>query len=96
SYNDGAGLLRLSGFAAFVKNNMPFGTDFHKPVLSNEEAWDVAAFVNSHERPHMDQSTDWQDLAKKPVDYPYGPYIDTFSEKQHKYGPFTPIKNFKK
>jgi thiosulfate dehydrogenase len=96
SYNDGAGMFRLSGFAAFVKNNMPFGTDFHKPVLSNEEAWDVAAFVNSHERPHMDQSADWQDLVKKPVDYPYGPYIDTFSENQHKYGPFTPIKNFKK
>jgi len=25
SYNDGAGLYRLSNFAAFVKSNMPFG-----------------------------------------------------------------------
>lgn len=93
SYNDGAGLYRLSSFAAFVKNNMPFGTDYHNPKLSNEEAWDVAAFVNSQPRPHKDQAADWQDLAKKPVDFPFGPYADTFSERRHKYGPFKSIKN---
>ncbi len=93
SYNDGAGLYRLSSFAAFVKNNMPFGTDYHHPKLSNEEAWDVAAFVNSEPRPHKDQAADWQDLAKKPIDFPFGPYSDIFSEHQHKYGPFKPIKN---
>ncbi|MBN8859269.1 MAG: c-type cytochrome [Sphingobacteriales bacterium] len=93
SYNDGAGLHRLSSFAAFVKNNMPFGTDYHNPKLSNEEAWDVAAYVNSQPRPHKDQVADWQDLAKKPVDFPFGPYADTFSERRHKYGPFKSIKN---
>ncbi|MDQ6764048.1 MAG: c-type cytochrome [Bacteroidota bacterium] len=92
SYNDGAGLYRLSNFAGFVKNNMPFGTDYHKPVLSYEEAWDVAAFVNSQPRPHKDQSEDWKNITKKPFDYPFGPYIDSFSEKQHKYGPYKPIK----
>jgi thiosulfate dehydrogenase len=30
-------------------------------------------------------------LATTPFDYPYGPYADTFSVKQHKYGPFGPI-----
>jgi len=93
SYNDGAGLYRISSFAGFVKNNMPFGTDYHDPKLTDEEAWDVAAFVNSQPRPHKDQSIDWKNITKKPIDFPFGPYTDTFSEKQHKYGPFKPIKD---
>lgn len=95
SYNDGAGFYRLSSFAAFVKNNMPFGTNYEKPKLTDEEAWDVAAFVNSQPRPHKDQSGDWKSIAKKPIDFPYGPYADTFSEQQHKFGPFLAINNFK-
>jgi thiosulfate dehydrogenase len=31
-------------------------------------------------------------LLTKPVDAPYGPYFDKFSEQQHKYGPFAPIR----
>ena len=96
SYNDGAGLYRLGSFASFVKNNMPFGTDYHKPALSDEEAWNVAAFVNSQPRPQKDKKNDWKDISKKPVDHPFGPYTDTFSEKQHKFGPFIPINNFQK
>jgi thiosulfate dehydrogenase len=92
SYNDGAGIFRISSFAGFVKNNMPFGTDYHNPVLTDEEAWDVAAFVNSQPRPHKDQHLDWANIRQKPVDFPFGPYADTFSIKQHKYGPFKPIK----
>ncbi|KAA2240701.1 c-type cytochrome [Chitinophaga agrisoli] len=91
SYNDGAGMYRLRSFAGFVKNNMPFGTDYHSPALSDAEAWDVAAYINSQPRPHFDQSRDWQELSKKPVDAPYGPYADTFSEAQHKYGPWKPV-----
>lgn len=91
SYNDGAGLYRLSSFAGFVKNNMPFGTDYHNPQLSDEEAWNIAAFVNTRPRPHKDQSKDYKDIAKKPVDFPFGPYADTFPQNEHKYGPFKPI-----
>lgn len=48
SFNWGAGMHRINTAAAFIKANMPFG----KPnSLSDQEAWDVAAFVNSHERP---------------------------------------------
>ena len=36
-------------------------------------------------------SHDFPDLLDKPVDTPYGPYADGFSEEQHKYGPFAPI-----
>jgi thiosulfate dehydrogenase len=31
-------------------------------------------------------------LEEKLFDYPFGPYADGFSEEQHKYGPFKPIK----
>lgn len=96
SYNDGAGLFRLGAFASFVKNNMPFGTHYDAPKLTNEQAWDVAAFVNSQARPHKDQSNDWRDITKKPVDFPAGPYADTFPAQQHKYGPWQPIAAAKK
>ena len=72
---------------------MPFGTDYHNPQLTNEEAWDVAAFVNSQPRPHKDQSKDYKNILKKPVDLPFSPYADTFSESQHKYSPYQPIVN---
>jgi thiosulfate dehydrogenase len=97
SYNSGAGLFRLSRFAGYVKNTMPFGQADHKnPQLSNEEAWDVAAFVNSQPRPQKDLGKDWPDISKKPVDHPFGPYADGFSEEQHKYGPFEPIVKARK
>jgi thiosulfate dehydrogenase len=91
SYNNGAGMYRIGNLAGFVKNNMPFGATYQSPQLTDEEAWNVAAFVNSQPRPHFDQRKDWRDLKTKPVDFPFGPYSDRFSEKQHKYGPFKPI-----
>ncbi len=91
SFNDGAGLYRISNFAKYVKYNMPQGTNFHSPQLTDEEAWDVAAFVISQKRPHIIVPKDWPDISKKPVDHPFGPYADAFTEEQHKYGPFKPI-----
>ncbi len=91
SYNDGAGLYRISNFAKYVKSNMPQGVTYESPQLSDEEAWDVAAFVNSQPRPHIAEIKDWPDKSKKPVDHPFGPYADNFAEKQHKYGPYKPI-----
>lgn len=89
SYNTGAGLFRLSRFAGYVKDNMPFNQATHQsPVLTNEEAWDVAAFINSQPRPKADMKNDWPNIAAKPIDHPFGPYTDGFSEEQHKYGPF--------
>ena len=88
SYNDGAGLYRVSNFAKYVKYNMPQGSTYLSPQLTDEEAWDVAAYVNSQSRPHLNVPKDWPDISKKPVDHPFGPYDDKFTEKQHKYGPF--------
>ena len=92
SYNSGAGLFRLSRFAGYVRANMPFGATYERPMLSDEESWDVAAYVNSLERPGKDLSEDWPDISKKPMDHPFGPYADEFSESQHKLGPFQPIQ----
>jgi len=48
SFNWGAGMHRVNTAAGFIKANMPLG----KPnSLSDQQAWDVAAFMNSHERP---------------------------------------------
>ncbi|MBP6828614.1 MAG: c-type cytochrome [Saprospiraceae bacterium] len=97
SYNEGAGLFRMSRFAGYVKANMPFGASYDNPQLTDEEAWDVAAFVNSRPRPkHPFLKTDWPNISKKPFDHPFGPYSDTFPEIQHKFGPYGPITAFYK
>ncbi|HEY6063669.1 MAG TPA: c-type cytochrome, partial [Chitinophagaceae bacterium] len=92
SFNVSAGFYRLSRLAGFIKYNMPFDLAQSSPQLSDEEAWDVAAFISSQPRPEKKFPGDWPKLETKPPDYPFGPYADHFSELQHKYGPFTPIK----
>lgn len=95
SYNIGAGLYRLSRFAGYVKNNMPQGATWENPLLTDEEAWDVAAYVNSKQRPDRDLSKDWPNIAGKPVDHPFGPFADSIPDVQHKFGPFGPIAEAK-
>jgi thiosulfate dehydrogenase len=48
SFNWGAGMHRVATAASFIKANMPFGSG---GVLTDQEAWDVATFVDSHPRP---------------------------------------------
>ena len=97
SYNEGAGLYRLASFAGYVKANMPFGATYGNPQLSDAEAWDVAAFVNTQPRPkHPFLATDFPKIEGKPFDHPFGPFADTFPERQHKFGPFQPIVDFQK
>ncbi|WP_207509918.1 c-type cytochrome [Telluribacter humicola] len=94
SYNKGAGLYRISRLAGYIKTSMPLGASWDKPQLSDEESWDIAAYINSRPRPAKDLSRDWPSIAGKPIDHPFGPYTDPFSEKQHKFGPFKPIKQW--
>ncbi len=91
SFNDGAGLNRISNFTKYVKYNMPQGATHLNTQLTDEEAWDVAAYVLAQPRPHMNITKDWPDKTKKPFDHPFGPYADSFSETQHRLGPFKPI-----
>lgn len=96
SYNTGAGLFRLSRLAGYIKYNMPLGTTYPNALLRDEQAWDVAAYINSRPRPRKDLSRDWPKMAEKPVDHPFGPYADPFSEAQHKYGPWKAIADYRK
>ncbi|MEX1188967.1 MAG: c-type cytochrome [Bacteroidia bacterium] len=96
SYNTKAGLYRLSRLAGYVKSNMPNGSSFAFPLISDEDAWDVAAYINTQPRPSKEFPQDWPNIAKKPIDHPFGPFADNFSELQHKLGPFKPIVKSKK
>ena len=93
SFNDGAGMHRVLTAAKFIKAKMPLG----RADLSDDEAFDVAAFINSKPRPEMaGLDRDYPDRTKKPVDTGYGPYADSFSIEQHRFGPFPPIEAFYK
>jgi thiosulfate dehydrogenase len=93
SFNDGAGMHRVLTAARFIKAKMPLGS----ADLNDDEAFDVAAYINSKPRPEMQGlERDYPNRAKKPVDTPYGPYADSFPIEQHRFGPFAPIEAFYK
>jgi thiosulfate dehydrogenase len=92
SFNDGAGMHRLINSARFIRGNMPLGVTYESPLLSEEDAWDVAAYINSFPRPHREnREVDYPDRSRKPVDAPFLPFDDDFPMEQHRLGPFQPI-----
>ena len=94
SFNDGAGMNRLIASANFIHSNMPQGTAYDAPALSPEDAWDVAAYIQSQSRPaKADLNKDFPNRMQKPVDAGYGPHVDGFSQEQHRLGPFQPIRD---
>lgn len=93
SFNDGAGMARLTNAANFIHFNMPNGTSYTQPRLTQADAWDVAAYMISQPRPQRTGlDKDFPDLLQKPIDTPYGPYADGFSERQHTFGSYGPIR----
>ncbi|WP_085504927.1 c-type cytochrome [Thalassobacillus devorans] len=57
SFNDGAGMGRLSKAAGYIQANMPKGDE---NTLTKQEAADLAAYVLSHDRPVWDDhENDW-------------------------------------
>lgn len=93
SFNDGAGLHRVLTAARFIKARMPLGN----ANLNDDQAFDVAAFINSKPRPEMkDLDRDYPDRSKKPIDTGYAPFADPFPLSQHQFGPFQPIETFYK
>jgi thiosulfate dehydrogenase len=88
SYGQGSNLQRLSIAARYIRANMPLG----RPVLSAEEAFDIAAFISGLPRPLLaSPEQDYPDRKQKPFDVPYPPYADAFSTEQHQFGPFKPM-----
>ncbi|TEA77138.1 c-type cytochrome [Allopusillimonas ginsengisoli] len=48
SFNWGAGMHSVANAASFIKHNMPLGQG---NTLTDQQAWDVAYYMNSHDRP---------------------------------------------
>lgn len=95
SYNNGAGMTRVITAAQFIKGNMPYGTVYSEPFLTDAEAYDVAGYINQRLRPiKTNLENDFPNLVKKPVSTPYPPYMDHFPVSQHQLGPFQPIMEF--
>jgi thiosulfate dehydrogenase len=86
---------RVITAAQFIKGNMPLGTTADEPLLSDEEAYDVAGYINSFARPLKNNpEADFPNKKLKPMSTPYGPWVDPFPAEQHKFGPFGEIAAF--
>ena len=73
SYNWGAGIVRPFTLASFVKHNMPLG---RPNSLSDQEAWDVAYYIDTQERPQDPRYTgDVKETRAK--------YVNTFHKTTH-------------
>lgn len=93
SFNNGAGMARLLFASAFIKTNMPQGTQHGQPQLSDDEAYDVAAYMLSQPRPvKANTERDFPARWNKPVDAAFPPYVTGAPADQHKYGPFGPLQ----
>lgn len=93
--SESASMFRILSTFQYVYVNMPFGqATWDRPALSKDDAYDVAGFVISHPRiPREGEvAKDFSNPYDKPEDFPWGPYVDPYSEHQHKYGPFDEIR----
>lgn len=73
SFNDGAGMTRLSKMAGYIQNNMPIGADYE---LSDQEAADLAAYILSQDRPIFAGHEDDFPHGKGPTDFINGDRLE--------------------
>jgi thiosulfate dehydrogenase len=96
-YQPGSSMHRVIKQARWLKANMPHDlAKWYQPTLTDAECFDVAAFVNNdslHKRPSP-KNFDYPNIKDKNIDYGNGPFMDTFSAFQHKYGPWQPIIDY--
>jgi thiosulfate dehydrogenase len=97
AYQPGSSMHRVIKQARWIKANMPNDSaTFFKPFLTDEEAIDIASYVNDdriHTRPNP-TTFDYPVITEKAIDYGMGPYPDSFSALQHKFGPYQPIIDY--
>lgn len=100
AFERGSSMHRVLKMARFVKANMPhLKSTWDKPFLTDIEAIDVSAFVvddRIHKRPQKENAPSYPNIKVKPIDYDEGPYLDSFSAYQHKFGPYQPIIDYHK
>jgi thiosulfate dehydrogenase len=96
-YQPGSSMHRVIKQAQWLKANMPYDKVMvNKPFLTDEEALDIAAYVNNdelHKRPDP-KTFDYPHVEEKAIDYDRAPFADTFSVAQHKFGPYQPIIDY--
>ena len=93
--SESASMFRILSTFQYVYVNMPFGqATWERPALSKDDVYDVAGFVISHPRQPREGEVakDFSNPYDKPEDFPWGPYVDSFNETQHKYGPYDVIR----
>lgn len=92
SFNTGAGMNRMLMATRFIKHNMPLGASHAATLISDDEAYDVAAYVLSQPRPaKANLEADFPARWNKPIDAPFPPYMLGASPEQHRWGPFPPL-----
>ena len=90
SYNKGAGMYRTLKAADFIRSNMPLGASKDSPILTDEDAYNVAAYMNddSHFRPEKaNRDKDFPDEVVKAPDT----YREGIESKEYKFGPYGKI-----
>lgn len=91
SFNNGAGMSRLIKATRFIHSNMPLGASASHPVVTVDQAYDVAAYVLSLPRSERaGRDKDFPVKAFRPKDYPVPAYFDGDQQalQKAKYGPF--------
>lgn len=79
SYSIGASMARTERAAAFIRHNMPFNAP---GTLTDQQAWDVAAYINAQPRPDMPgKERDWP-AGDAPADVPYATSGHAASERR--------------
>jgi thiosulfate dehydrogenase len=71
---------------------MPLEANHMSPILTDDEAYDVAGYIVSKPRPEKaNLEKDFPARWNKPIDAAFPPYVDGMPADQHKYGPFPPL-----
>ncbi len=94
TYNTGAGMFRVIRAADWIVANMPLGADNHNRILTDAQAYDVAAYINDYDKPRpvkKDRHLDFPDVKVKVPDSDIAPYNDDKNRHQHKFGPYKGI-----
>ncbi len=94
TYNTGAGMFRVIRAADWIVANMPLAADNHNRILTDAQAYDVAAYINDYDKPRpvkKDRHLDFPDAKVKVPDSDIAPYNDDKNRHQHKFGPYKGI-----
>ena len=58
SFNAGAGMAKTAYAASYIRDNMPLGINYLTPVLTVQQAWDLAAYIISKPHPAATPETE--------------------------------------